>query len=160
MDPILQETFEEDKISGDGVYQWQPRMIRAYVDSWSRSEHEAKYKSPIAAFIHGYSKRIHTAADENRRNEPYIGDGYVSKIRLYYGTNYGKIQNLIESVFDGGNEDLEMPPLEEVAEAIFTSKFRRILKEKFPEYVCEILIARRQQRFQRVNPVSISLQIF
>ena len=131
----LQETFEENRMRGEEVYQWQPRMIRAYVDSWSLSEHGAKYESPIAAFIHGYSKRIYDA-NENRVNEPYIGEDYIDKTDVLW-KNYEKIQNLLEIVYGGGDEDLEMPPLEEVAQNVHFQK--AILKEEFPESVCDIL---------------------
>ena len=133
--PNLQETFEEDRRSGENEYQWQPRMIRAYVDSWGRSEHEAKYKSPIAAFIHGYSRHIHNM-NESRTNQPYTGEDYVDKVDVLW-KNYQKIRNLFRRVSVGGNEDLEIPPLEEVAENV---QFQEaILKAEFPEDVCHIL---------------------
>ena len=131
----LQETFEENRMRGEDVYQWQPRMIRAYVDSWSLSEHGAKYESPIAAFIHGYSKHIRDV-NKNRVNEPYSGGDYIDKTDVLW-KNYEKIQNLLEIVYGGGNEDLEIPPLEEVAEKVHFQE--AILKEEFPEGVRDIL---------------------
>ena len=144
--PNLQETFEEDKRSGENEYQWQPRMIRAYVDSWARSEREAKYESPIAAFIHGYSRHIH---DENRDgvNESYTGEGYINKTDVLW-KNYEKIQNLFRRVSVGGNEDLEIPPLEEVAKNV---QFQEAtLKEKFPEDVCHILFGADNHDFKEL----------
>ena len=127
----LRETFEGNKRRGEDVYQWQPRMIRAYPDSWARSKHEAKYESPIAAFIHGYSRHIY-----DKINKPYTGEDYINKSDVLWG-NYRKIRDLLKTVFSGGDEDLKMPPLKEVAEDI---QFQEaILKEKFPEDVCNIL---------------------
>ena len=141
----LQETFEEDKRRGEGVYRWQPRMTRAYLDSWARSEREAKYKSPIAAFIHGYSRRIH-GDTESEMSKSYTGEGYINKSDILW-SNYEKIQNLIEIVssnrnnedleVSGDNEDLEVLPLKEVVEDV---QFQEaILKEEFPDDVCDIL---------------------
>ena len=66
----LKKTFAEDMNRGDGVYQWYPRMIRENDDTWSRSELKAAYKSPIAAFIHGYLKHIKDDINPKR----YKGD--------------------------------------------------------------------------------------
>ena len=131
----LQETFEEDKRRGEGVYRWQPRMIRAYLDSWARSEREIKYESPIAAFIHGYSKHIRDD-DEDKMNEKYTGEGYINKADVLW-SNYGKIQGLLKIVLGGGNADLEMPCLEMIAKDVPFQE--AILKEKFREDVYDIL---------------------
>ena len=132
----LQETFEEDKrrTRGEKIYQWQPRMIRAYNDSWSCSEQEARYKSPIAAFIHGYSRRIHDG-NENIMNKPYTAEGYVNRENVLW-KNYENIQNLLKKV-SGGDADLEIPFLEDIARNV---QFQEaILKEKFPASVSDIL---------------------
>ena len=135
----LQETFEEDKRQGEAVYQWQPRMIRAYVDSWARSEGEAKYESPIAAFIHGYSKHIYND-NENKTNklytgeDPYTGEGYINKSDVLW-KNYEKIQELIDVVSGVGSENLDV--LRQVAKDVDFQE--AILKEKFPADVCNIL---------------------
>ena len=89
----LQETFEEDKRRPESVYRWQPRMIRAYVDLWARSEHEARYESPIAAFVHGYSRRIHNE-DGSSANELYTGESYIDDSDVLW-KNYVEIQNLL-----------------------------------------------------------------
>ena len=107
----LQETFEEDRKWGDGVYQWYPRMIRAYVDSWSRSKDHARYKSPIAAFIHGYSDHIRG----DNRNSQYTGEiEQIDKndpLLIHYRT----IQQKLRIVSNGGDQDLEIPPLKTIA---------------------------------------------
>ena len=152
--PNLQETFEEDKRRGEGVFQWQPRMIRAYDDSWSCSEQEAKYESPIAAFIHGYSKRIDrnngdrvNALDTEHDKQPYTGENLVSKTDVLQ-KNYRNIQNLIKKVSLGGDEDLEIPHLEEIARNF---QFQEaILKDKFPVHVCEILSKEGNDKFKQL----------
>ena len=132
--PNLQETFEEDKRRGDGVYKWQPRMIRAYIDSWSCFQQEARYESPIAAFIHGYSRHIHNG-DDNAIDQPYTG-GNIDKSDVLW-KNYVEIQNLIKIVSGQGKKVLKELPLKSVAEDFDFQKV--ILEEKFPEDVCNIL---------------------
>ena len=133
--PNLQETFEEDKRRGDGVYQWQPRMIRAYIDSWSCFQQEARYESPIAAFIHGYSRHIHND-DENAMNQPYTGESYIDESDVLW-KNYVEIQNLIKMVSGQGKKVLKTLPLKQVATDFDFQKV--ILEEKFPKDVCNIL---------------------
>ncbi len=140
--PDLQETFEEDKKSPKGIlYRLQPRIIRAYADSWGRSRHEAKYESPIAGFIHGYSKRIDDE-DEKGKDKPYTAEGYINKSDVLW-KNYLKIQdqieiqNQIKDDLDEEEDSVEKLSLEQVAK---DSEFQEaILKEKFPEEVCDIL---------------------
>ena len=134
--PNLQETFEEDKrrSRGEEIYQWQPRMIRAYDDSWSCSEQEAKYNSPIAAFIHDYSRHIRDD-NENIVKEPYIAAGYINNENVLC-KNYKSIRALVNKVSEG-EEDLEIPDLKDIAKNL---QFQEaILKEQFPESVCDIL---------------------
>ena len=52
----LQKLFIEDKNTGQGHYRFYPRMIRAYLDVWSRRDGMALYKSPIANYCFEYYK--------------------------------------------------------------------------------------------------------
>ena len=132
----LQETFEEDKRRPEeSVYRWQPRMIRAYEDLWARSEDQAKYNSPIAAFIHGYSRCIHDN-NQGNTNGLYTGEDYISNSDVLW-KNYIEIQKLVKMVASGEEGVSGTLPLEQVAEDV---EFQEaILKEKFPEDVCDIL---------------------
>ena len=145
--PNLQETFEEDKrrSRGEKIYQWQPRMIRAYHDSWSCSEQEAKYNSPIAAFIHGYSRRIRDD-DENIAKEPYIAADYINNENVLW-KNYESIQALVSKVSEG-EESLEIPDLKDIAKNV---QFQEaILKEQFPENVRDILSKEGNDNFKEL----------
>ena len=135
VEPNLKETFIEDKRRGENGYQWLPRMIRAYDDSWSCSEQEARYKSPIAAFIHGYSRHIHDD-NENIRNKPYTAEGYINNESVLW-KNYERIQNMLRKV-SVGDEDLEIPLLVDITKDDLFQEV--ILKERFPEDVCDVLL--------------------
>ena len=129
----LQKTFEEDMNWGEDEYQWYPRIIRAYNDSWSRLKDDAKYESPIAAFVHGYSNHIR-GADQTKRYTGKIGQSNASNHVL---TNYDVIRRKLRIVSTGGDQDLELPILNMVAEdEVFQEA---ILQAGFPEYVCSVL---------------------
>ena len=151
--PKLQETFEEDKVSPeDSIYRWQPRIIRAYEDSWGRSRNEAKYESPIAGFIHGYSKHIRNQKGKNKR-EPYTAEGYIDKSNVLW-KNYVNIQTQIEiqnHIKDNTDEEessVKKLSLEQVAEN--TDFQEAILKEKFPKEVCEVLSNGGNEEFKKL----------
>lgn len=55
---LLAKTFEEDMGYGDGPFQYYPRMIRTYDDSWSRKRGKAQYNSPIGRYLHLYSQHF------------------------------------------------------------------------------------------------------
>ena len=141
----LQKNFEEDMNWGDEVYQWYPRIIRAYDDSWSRSKEEAKYKSPIAGFVHGYSN--HIRADDQARQR-YTGNiGQIDKTNRLL-PNYRAIQQKMRIVTQGGDQDLEIPPLDKVAES---DKFQEvILKAEFLEDVRSILLDEGNDDFKQL----------
>lgn len=129
----LQKTFEEDMNWGDETFRWYPRMIRAYEDSWSRSRHEAKYESPIAAFVHGYSDHIR-GENKEKAYAGVIGDALDYNHLL---TNYKAIRQKLRILARGLDPDLEMPLLTKVSE---TSQFQEaILNAEFPEEACSIL---------------------
>ena len=129
----LQKTFEENMNWGENGYQWYPRIIRAYNDSWSRLKDDARYESPIAAFVHGYSNHIRSA-DQTKQ---YTGKTGQSNEGNHVLTNYDVIRQKLRVVSTGGDQDLEVPLLKAVAE---DEGFQEaILQAGFPEYVCSIL---------------------
>ena len=140
VDAELQETFEVDKRRPESIYRWQPRMIRAYDDLWARSENEAKYRSPIAAFIHGYSRCIHDNSEDST-NEPYTGENYIGNSGVLW-KNYVKIQKLIEVISGRERKSQEPLPLKLLSLKQVVKDFdfqEAILKERLPEDVCDIL---------------------
>ena len=50
----LRNTCLIDRNSGDRNFRYYPRVIRAHIDTWSRYESQAKYKSPMARLIWEY----------------------------------------------------------------------------------------------------------
>ena len=50
----LKKTYSIDTQWGDGHHRYYPEVTRAYSDTWSHNEQEAKYESPIAKLIWEY----------------------------------------------------------------------------------------------------------
>ena len=129
VDAQLKKTFAEDMNWGDEEYRWYPRIIRENDDSWSRSREKAIYKSPIAAFIHGYLKHIQSANKTKR----YTGDVDQIDRNSALLKKYRVIQRKIKSVWKGDGQDLEMPLLSKVAESSILQE--AIFQVELPEEV-------------------------
>ena len=142
----LQKTFEQDMDWGEDEYQWYPRIIRAYEDQWSRLEEEAKYESPIAAFVHGYLR--HIRGDNFKK--PYKGEsGPIDKTNIVL-TNFGVIRGRLRDllVLNEKNQELDMLSLKDATEK---DKFQEtILKAEFPEKVCSILLDEGNMDFKQL----------
>ena len=50
----LRDTYLLDNTTGSGLYRYYPRIIRAYDDTWSTREGQARYESPLARLIWKY----------------------------------------------------------------------------------------------------------
>lgn len=142
----LQKTFEQDMDWGEDEYQWYPRIIRAYEDQWSRLEEEAKYESPIAAFVHGYLR--HIRGDESKKLYKEES-GPIDKTNIVL-TNYGVIRKQLRDLLSLNEKkpELEMLSLKDVTEV---EKFQEtILKAEFPEKVCSILLDEGNMDFKQL----------
>ena len=141
----LQKTFEEDMNYGDNGYQWYPRIIRAYDDSWSRWEDEARYKSPIAAFVHGYSN-YHRR--DNQNTKQYTGNLDETDGNNHLLSNYGVIRRNLQTMVDESDTNLEMPLLADVTKK---SEFQSvILRAEFPAEVRTILSEEGNENFKQL----------
>ena len=140
----LQKTFEEDMNWGEGKYQWYPRIIRAYEDEWSRLEADAKYESPIAAFVHDYSGHIRS----DNSNKQYTGTGNQSDKANSVSINYRIIRSKLRALAEGSDQDFEPLPLDKVAQD--TDFQDTILKAGFSEEVCSILLNEGNEDFKQL----------
>ena len=141
----LQKTFESDMNWGDDKYKWYPRIVRAYDDSWSRLKDEASYRSPIAAFVHGYSNHIRG----NNRTKRYIASLSETDANDHLLSNYGVIRGNLRSIADDKKKDIEMPRLTKVVES---TEFQSvILRAEFPEEVRSILLHEENKDFEQLT---------
>ncbi|HDC4775067.1 TPA: DUF262 domain-containing protein [Enterobacter kobei] len=140
----LAKTFEENKDYGDSDFQYYPRMIRAYDDSWSRKKDKASYKSAIGHYLHTYGKYGREEIKKNFKYEPPESEQEnSSKYKpLSDGrkTVYKLIKNINKCVDSGvkltakpEQMELELPELSVILE---NDKFQNLLlKSEFPDYV-------------------------
>lgn len=141
---LLSKTFAEDQGRGRGVYRWFPRMIRENQDQWSSSEENAKYESPIASFIHDYLNHIQ-GKDQTKKYKGYVNQMEKNSPLV---SKYRGIQRKISSVWKGDDQNLEIPPLNEVAESTIFQKV--IFPTESPEKVNSILSNEEGEDFKRL----------
>ena len=144
----LQKTFEVDMDwPVDEDSRWYPSIIRAYEDQWSRFKEEAKYKSPLAAFVHGYSK--HIRGDDSK--QLYKGENgsneKTNKVLTNYGVVRGQLRELL--VLNEDNQELGMLSLEDASKN--HNNFQEtIMNAKFPKEVCSILSDEGNEDFKQL----------
>ncbi|EAM3717048.1 DUF262 domain-containing protein [Salmonella enterica subsp. enterica serovar 4,12:d:-] len=140
----LAKTFEENKDYGDPDFQYYPRMIRAYDDSWSRKKDKASYKSAIGHYLHTYGKYGREEIKKNFKYEPPESEQEnSSKYKpLSEGrkTVYKLIKNISKCIDSGAkvavkSEQMELE-LPEFTDILDNDKFQNLLlKSEFPESV-------------------------
>jgi hypothetical protein len=127
----LDTTFREDMSYGKGIFRWYPRMIRAFVDSWSRENTTAKYTAPISAYLHSYSSYI---TNETKGKFDYQMPATTSSDEKgnhdFLNRNRRIIRRNLDGIARGNDEDLELPPLEQIADK--TTFQETLLKAEFP----------------------------
>lgn len=131
----LNKTFEENMAYGDGDFQYYPRMIRAYEDSWSRKERYVKYSSPIGKYLHQYGSFIRSK-DKKDFVKNYLEDLLITDKSKYKPLFDGRqiiLKQIKEIIKDIKPENLDLPNYNEI---ISKSKFQNILlKSDFPDEV-------------------------
>jgi len=134
----VQKTFEEDMQHGEESCRWYPRMIRAYVDQWSKKAEQAQYTSPIAKFVHEYGihdragRGVYTYAvpEGDPREDDHV---HLKKIQ-------GLVKRLIKKNVAEGTGDME--PIQCAACATSANIAKALFNEDaFPEAVQERLRA-------------------
>ncbi|MCY3557406.1 MAG: DUF262 domain-containing HNH endonuclease family protein [Chloroflexi bacterium] len=124
----LIDTLEEDMNYGDGDNQWYPRMIREYVDQWSRHGADAKYESPIASLLHSYGS--HKRA-ETRAAFKVDANNTVAK-------SFGIVRSIIRSsITRGTGNTISYPAASQLASE--TALATALFNEPIPEHVGERL---------------------
>lgn len=126
---LLSKTFEEDKDYGDGPFQFYPRLIRAYDDSWSREKDKAAYRSPIGRYLHLYGQHCRDSPDRNFKYELPVGDGDQSRHKKLADARR-VVQSMLGSVASGDIQKVELPSFEQMLES--KSFQETLVKAEFP----------------------------
>lgn len=93
----LASTFHEPQSrDADGNVPLYPRMIRAFEDTWARSESQYCYASPVAHFTHAYASTLTEAA---RNFSPKKRTGVRGEVDLV--ERYNQVVKLLDDVAKG-----------------------------------------------------------
>ncbi len=112
----LDKTFRQDMSHGEALFRHYPRMIRAFMDSWSRKASTAKYASPIAACLHGYSAFITNGGGGKFDYTPPSGipDDELPN-HEFLGRNRKYLRDNLAWIAKAMDEEMEFPRLDQVA---------------------------------------------
>jgi uncharacterized protein with ParB-like and HNH nuclease domain len=134
----LRKSYEEDMNYGDADYQWYPKLIRAFVDTWSRHETSAVYVSPIANFLHSYGVWAqNTKTSAFSYDVPEL-DGEQVPEHKFLNNRFKDIRKIIRTeIATGKSEEIELPSIDE----IITSKVMQdqLFKSELPTEVIDTL---------------------
>ncbi|AEF41282.1 DUF262 domain-containing protein [Hoyosella subflava] len=87
----LAATFQENMHFGSGDYQYYPRMIRAYVDVWSRDSEQASYTSAIASYLFSYARHARKEDSDSDYEFPSVPESVEA---AGHGEPYKHLQNI------------------------------------------------------------------
>lgn len=133
----VESTFRIYMTYGDSDYKFYPRLIRAFVDSWSRYSQSAVYNSPVSNLLFNYSKYCNNPTS---KFDFIIPDGLsVEEAKKYDSVK--KIRKVIideiSKLADGKSDETEFPDLSTLAEQ---EEFQLILfKTKINKKVLDFL---------------------
>lgn len=133
---LLSKTFEEDKDYGDGPFQYYPRLIRAYDDSWSREKEKAAYRSPIGRYLHLYGRHCREDSDKPFKYELPISGGDQTRHKKLIDARRA-VQNMLGTVASGDGQKLEVPSFGEMLESVNFQE--TLVKAEFPFEVQSLL---------------------
>jgi hypothetical protein len=157
----LKATFQMDMTYGEGSYQYYPRMIRAYEDSWSRKTSLAKYNSSIATYLHGFIKHW---AEENQSQvyKPFDGQDVDGSNKVLLNNHKSARQLVRKAVCLNSHPDIIFPDPEDI---IRKGDFQRILlNAPIPDFVAAYLTSSdesaQKKRFDKLFRVIMFSRFF
>jgi uncharacterized protein with ParB-like and HNH nuclease domain len=127
----LAKTYEENKDYGDADFQYYPRMIRAYDDSWSRKRTQAHYRSPVGCYLHSYGKYGRSDMKSAFKHDPTDDPKHK-----FLNDSRKIIQSLIRKIakFD---VELSFPEYESIIES--KNLQNTLIHSEFPDFVLKYL---------------------
>lgn len=147
----LGKTYEEDKDYGDPLFQYYPRMIRSYDDSWSRKKDKASYRSPIGHYLHQYGCSVReNKGKEFQYSPPELSENSSQDTKYdFLKTGRSTIQKLIKSIAESKDDQgLEFPNFNDITSSI---SFQNILlKADFPEIVSTSLLSPEKKKYKEL----------
>ena len=107
----LRNTYLIDRAGGDDNYRFYPRVIRAYLDVWSRRQGQARYESPIAKLIWGYIDHTEKGTKASYKFKPV--DEAKKPIQQYSAISdaFQNIRREIQRICETNYEERDFPNL-------------------------------------------------
>ena len=109
----LRNTYLMEKGRSIDIHRFYPRIIRAYSDTWSYNQDEAKYKSPIAKIIWEY-----ICSTESGNETAFVLEKHDDVQHKVIDKAFRIIQKKINGICNVIDDDLDFPPIQESYKAI------------------------------------------
>jgi hypothetical protein len=131
----LAKTFEENMTYGDGAFQYYPRLIRAYDDSWSRKKDKALYQSPVAHYLHAYGQYGRRDKKDAKRSFSYALPLEVPDLAKYKFLSAARafIAKQLKALAKDDQTSLEFPTFDRITKSTILQNM--LLKAEFPPAV-------------------------
>ncbi|MDD5391704.1 MAG: DUF262 domain-containing HNH endonuclease family protein [Thiothrix sp.] len=145
----LGKTFEEDTNLGDDLFKFYPRMIRAYVDSWSRRQKTASYISPVGYYLHEYGNYSRNNNNNRFKYLAPIASAEQVKYDLLKNARLS-IQKIIKIIAKNtkSDEKLEIPKFESIIKS--TNFQNTLLNAEIPEAAQKILESESDKSYEEL----------
>lgn len=112
--PDLRDTFVLDMRTGDGNYQFYPRMIRAYDDVWSKRANQARYTSPIARLIWDYHCHVAAGEKSSFSYAPKSNDNKPVKAHAAVSEMFKFLRSKMTQILSNKDKDISFPDIQEI----------------------------------------------
>ncbi len=112
--PNLRDTFLLDMRTGDGNYQFYPRIIRAYEDVWSKRSNQAKYGSPIARLIWDYHCHFAEGSKGEFTYSPKDSQGRQAKTHSAVVEMFKFLKSKMRRILIDREKEVSFPDIQEI----------------------------------------------
>jgi len=117
----------------DKVYRWYPKIIRAYIDCWSKKKESAIYESPIARYLHRFNEHLILCEGENKyikfKYDIHDKHSEYEKHKVVV-QNLKEINKLITAIYKQSyDEEFDQPSIKELCFGSFNSTFQMNIPE-------------------------------
>ena len=130
---LLIDSLILDNRTGEGKFQYYPRIARAYDDAWSNKSSQAKYESPITKLVWEYFLSSDFGCGGGLKYEPLETKGASEPSNLSVIEVFNSIRRLVKNLCHKKAYDLDFPDL--IAMTQNDSFVTAIWNYKLPEEV-------------------------
>ena len=146
----LRKTYQEDMNHGDEDFRWYPKLIRAFIDTWSRFEDSAVYESPIANFLHSYGVWAQSKKPSAFSYNVREINGEQIKEYTFLNNRFKDIRKIIRNeIAAGKNDEIELPSINETIGSKIIQE--QLFKGELPtEVISKLKIVSSEEDYSRL----------